>query len=375
MNPAGSGTPARFRRLWPAALVAMMSAGAADAGDAPGVTAEGIVVATYQHASDAAVAGQRIADEGSGAADLSISVPAAGGAFEVELKGATTPRAGGVTGGLSVANASVGETLDADDRGRIVAWQLFYRHDVGNGSLAAGLIDAAGWIDGNDVANDEFTQFMGVTFVNNPTIDFPAASVGVAYNMGLAGGWGLAAVAMNATGVEPRYRRAFDLGQHGNGAFTALEAQWSDSAVSGNVGAWLNTRHHDTDGDGIDDDRLGKGHAYGIYGNLSGGLGAGQWNLRAGWAAPRVQSAAGFLGLTYSYPLPRAVLGAGVSRTFASDRVAGPRADLVQTEIYGRLQVTKRLTVTADLQHVAHSGFDPAHGGTWVTGMRVGWSF
>ncbi|MEJ2346299.1 MAG: hypothetical protein P8076_04295 [Gammaproteobacteria bacterium] len=362
--------PAGFRRLWPAALVAMLSAGAADAGDASAVTAGGVVIATYQHASDPA-----IAHEGSGAADVSVSVPAAGGAFEVEFKGATSPRAGGVTSGLSVANASVGETLDADDHGRIVAWQLFYRHDVGNGSLAAGLIDAAAWIDGNDVANDEFSQFMGVTFVNNPTVDLPAASAGVACNMGLAGSWGLAALAMNATGVEPRYRRAFDLGQHGNGAFTALEAQWSGSTVTGNLGAWLNTRHHDTDGDGIDDDRLGKGHAYGVYGNLSGSLGAGKWNLRAGWAAPRVQSAAGFLGLAYSYPLLRTVLGAGVSRTFASSRLAGPRADLTQAEIYGRLRFTKSLTVTADLQHIAHDGFDPAQRGTWVTGMRVGWSF
>lgn len=375
MNPTGSIRPGGFRRLWPAALVTMMSAGAADAGDVSGVTAEAIVIATYQHASDSATVGQRIEDEVSGAADLSVSVPAAGGAFEVEFKGATTPRAAGVTSGLSAANASVGETLDADDQGRIVAWQLFYRHDVGNGSLAAGLIDAAAWIDGNDVANDEFTQFMGVTFVNNPTIDFPAASVGVAYNMGLAGGWGLAAVAMNAAGVEPRYRRAFDLGRHGNGAFTALEAQRFGSAATGSVGVWLNTRHHDTDGDGIDDDRLSRGHAYGVYGNLSGGLGAGKWSLRAGWAAPRIQSAAGFLGLAYSYPLPRTVLGAGVSRTFASRRLKGPRADLTQAEIYGRLRLTKSLTVTADLQHIAHDGFDPAQRGAWVTGMRVGWSF
>ena len=357
--------------LWGAAFAVVSPAAPADAADG---SIRGIAIATWQQAAAASVSGRPVRDEPSAALDLSASLPAWGGAFELELKGATTPRGNGVTRALSVANAAVGETLD-NDRGRIIPWQLYYRHGLGNGSVAAGLIDATGWLDGNDIAADEFTQFMGVTFVHNPAIDLPAASAGVAYSAGLGHGFGLAAVVSNATGVEPRYRRAFDLGRHGSGAFAALEAQWTGGALSVNLGGWLNTRNHDTDGDGVDDDRLGEGHASGVYGNLSGSLGAGRWNLRAGWADPDIQSTAAFLGVAYSRPVGDAVVGAGASRTYASSRIDEPHADLSQLEVYARMPLTRHLSFTADLQRIAHPGFDPSQSGVWVTGARVGWSF
>jgi hypothetical protein len=371
-QPHVSRAPARPSHLLSAACASLLFAGTVQAEDA---TIEGIVIGTYQHAGQSTIAGQDVKDEFSGAIDLSISAPLAGGALEVEVKGATTPITDGVSSVLPEANASVGETLDNNDEGRIVAWQLFYRHDVGAGSLAGGLIDVSGWIDGNDVASDEFTQFMGTSFLHNPTIDMPAATLGMAYNAGLGGGFGLAAVLSNAAGIEPCYRCAFDLGRDGNGAFAALEGQWAGNSMTANLGYWTNTRKHDTDGDGIDDDRLSENPASGVYGNLSGGLGKGQWNLRAGWADPKVQAAAGFLGLAYSYPLDRVIIGAGVSQTYASDELTDPHSDLTQAEIYGRMEVAKGLTITADLQHIAHSGFDPTQDGTWVVGTRMGVSF
>ena len=353
------------RALWAATCTAALSAGLAHAAE---TTFEGIVITTYQHAENAV-------DERSAALDFHLAVPAGRGAVELEIKGGTTPTPGGVTSVLAQANAAVGETLNDHEHGRIIPWQLFYRHDTDRGALAAGLIDPAAWIDGNGIANNEFTQFLGVTFLNNPTIDLPAASAGLAYTTAFGNGFGLAALVANATGIEPRFRRAFDVGRRGDGAFAALEVQWSEADMSANLGAWVNSRDHDTDGDGVDDDRLARGHARGIYGNLSGRLDRGDWNLRAGWADPEVQSTAGFLGLTYQRPMGRALIGAGASRTFASGHIPEPHADLIQFELYARIPVAAGVSVTADLQHISHSGFDPHQGGNWVTGVRMGWEF
>lgn len=366
--------PVRLARRCAAVVwVAICVTAAAQADAVPAFT--GIVIGTYQHASQSSINGHPVEHEGSGAIDLGISVPAAGGAFELEIKGSTTPRPHGVSSVLPEANVSVGESVDADGGGRIVPWQLFYRHGVGIGSLAVGLIDATAWLDGNEVASDEFTQFLGASFVHNPTIDLPSSSVGVAYSVGLGKGWGLTLLASNARGIESRYRSAFELGQENHGWFTALQAEWSGAGLSANAGYWLNSRQNDSDGDGIDDDRLQHGHARGVYSNLSGGLGDGQWNLRLGWADPDIQAAAGFAGVAYAYSIGKSVLGVAYGRTFASERLSSAHADIEQAELYYRIPLGKGITVTADLQHIAHSAFDSAQSGDWVTGLRVGWAF
>jgi hypothetical protein len=358
-----------------AGVACFLSAGAGAIAAAERPTATGIVIGTWQQAMGSELGGRRLDSEANAAVDVAIGLPVGGGAFELEFKGSTTPPSNGVSSVLSAANASVGESVGSDERGRVVPWQAFYRHPVGNGSLAVGLMDVTGWLDGNEVASDEFTQFLGASFVHNPTIDLPSASFGAAYSAGLGRGLGLAAVLVNATGVEPRYRAAFQPVRHGNGVFGALEVQWSGSRLAVNLGAWINSRHHDGDGDGVDDDRLGKGRARGLYGNLSGTAGGGQWNLRIGWADPRVQAPARFVSVAYSHPFGKAVVGTAVGRTFASGRLATPHADLTQAEAYVRFPVYRNVTLTADLQHIAHSEFDPAQNGDWVMGARMGWSF
>ncbi len=340
-----------------------------------GLGFEGTVIGTYQTAEHASVSGQPVRAEGSGALDLSLSLPAAGGAVEAQVRGATTPRRNGVAAVLPEANASVGETLDNDDQGRIVVWQAFFRHDLGPGSLAAGLIDPSGWLDGNDVANNEFTQFLGASFVNNLTIDLPSATIGAAYTAGLADGWAVAVLAANATGIEPDYEQALHLGRHGNGMFAAVEVQWSGPDLGANLGVWTNTRKHDTDGDGIDDERLKAASASGVYANLSGPLGRGRWNLRLGGADAGVQPAAGFVGLALAYPVGNAVLGMGAAHTIASHKLPAPHRDLSQAEVYLRVPLGRGFTISPDVQYIAHSDFNPSQNGTWIAGLRMAWSF
>lgn len=346
---------------------------AADAVEGPEFS--GIAIGTFQATPRKKVAGERVKGEASAAIDLSLSIPAAGGSFELEVKGGTTPRDHGISSGLPEANTAVGESLDSKGRGRILAWQLFYQHALGPGSFALGLIDPTAWLDGNDVAADEFTQFLGRSFVHNLTIDFPSATVGAAYNAGLGQGFRLTALAVNASGIEPGYAQAFELGRDGNGVFGALELQWAGAGLVANLGGWVNTRHHDDDGDGIDDERLKDAAARGVYGNIQGSLGAGQWNLRLGWADPSVQPSAGFAGLAYAYPIGQTVLGIGVARAFASNRIESAHKDMTQAEAYARLPLGHGFSVSPNLQYIEHSSFDPARHGELVAGLRIGWSF
>ncbi|MEJ2435807.1 MAG: carbohydrate porin, partial [Pseudolabrys sp.] len=332
----------------------------------------GIVIATYQSAH---VHAASVRDEATAALDVALALPAAGGALELEVKGGTTPTRGGVTSALVEANAAAGESLDKHGRGRVVLWQGFYRHDLGSGSLAAGLLDPTAWLDGNDIANNEFTQFLDAGLVNNLSIDFPSPSLGIAYTAALGQRWSLAAVLTSATGVEPDYRRAFEPDRHGHGAFAALELQWIRAGTAANVGLWTNTRNLDTNGDGIDDGRLGRGAARGIYANLSGAMGRMRWNLRLGWSDPKVQSTAGFASFAVAYPMGQSVLGAGAAHALASHRLARPHGDRSQLEVYLRKPLGKDWAVTPDLQYIVHSDFHAAQSGTWVAGARLGRSF
>ncbi len=363
---------ARAGRLASAAFWGLLPALAWGA-EAPSV--EGIMIGTYQSARHDPVDGLPVRCEGSGALDLVLSVPVEDGFTEIEIRAASTPRLMGVASALPEVNASLGETVGNHGQGRVVAWQAFFEHRLGPGSLAVGLIDPAGRLDGNEVANNEFTQFLGASFVNNLSIDLPSATLGAVYTSELGAGWGLTTLVANASGIEPDYEQAFRLGERGNGGFTAVQLQWSSPRLAANLGAWGSTRRHDDDGDGVDDARLKDAPARGLYANLAGPLGHGQWSLRLGQADARVQPAARFLGFAYALPIGDSLLGMGVARTYASPHMTDPGADLIQAEVYLRVPLGRGLTVSPDLQYVRHSGLNPAEDGTWAVGMRAGWSF
>lgn len=122
--------------------------GTAAAADS-GIEFSGIVIGTFQGTPEDKIAGEQVKQEPSGSVSLSLTAPTAGGAFEMEVRGGTTPRNKGVSSILPEVNGAVGESLDDNGKGRIVIWQLFYHHDLGPGSLALGLMDVtAGWLAG-----------------------------------------------------------------------------------------------------------------------------------------------------------------------------------------------------------------------------------
>jgi hypothetical protein len=72
---------------------------------------------------------------------------------------------------------------DINETGRKYLLELFYQRDIENLTLTVGLIDSTAFIDANEYANDEHTQFLNSAFVNNPLALLPS------YNLGIALTW------------------------------------------------------------------------------------------------------------------------------------------------------------------------------------------
>src|SRR5699024_4411396 len=112
-------------------------------------------------------------------------------------------------------NALAGETLDSNGDGRIAVTQLFYELPVGPGQFRAGLLDPAAVLDTNDVANNEYAQFMADAFVNNLSIGMPSFVLGAAYQGDINRNLGYKLFVSSDSGLEaeddPTYSNVFSL--------------------------------------------------------------------------------------------------------------------------------------------------------------------
>ncbi len=171
---------------------------------ARGVEFEGGFTATAQHADDSAVD-----DELFGSLDLVATVPAGPGEIVMYVEGNSTPRKNGVASVIGEANGDAGSALDEDDNGRLQVSELHYTQGVGPGKITLGLLDVTGFLDTNAVANDETTQFLGASFVTNPTIEFPDYTLGGAYHQELAEDTSLSFVLTSSNGLGDNPERSY----------------------------------------------------------------------------------------------------------------------------------------------------------------------
>ena len=90
-------------------------------------------------------------------------------------------------------------------------------------SMRVGKLDATGIYDGNDVANDQTTQFLADAFVNNAAIGFPEYTAGLNFNYGVNGAITFnAGVFESSGGFSGNASNAFsiaELGMNGFGFF------------------------------------------------------------------------------------------------------------------------------------------------------------
>jgi len=93
------------------------------------------------------------------------------------------------------------DVKDINGRNRDYLLAAWYRHhfDLGQERTLGttfGILDSTDYLDGNEYANDEFTQFMNEVFVNSGGYSLPSFDGGIALEY-RAGAWAVSGVGMN----------------------------------------------------------------------------------------------------------------------------------------------------------------------------------
>lgn len=347
------------------------------ADDSSGPSISGGITVTTQAAKD-----DRVKTETQVTADLEGVVPLGPGSINIHVEASSTPSSSdGVTVLVPETNDDVGSAVDKKNHGRIQVSELFYSLPYGNSNFDIGLMDASANLDTDAIANDETSQFLSGSLVNNPTIEFPdytlgirmdsePESAGVGYHLLIGSSHGI------ADNDNYDYKDLFDLNAKNSdsrrkGVFAAAEGVWKTPALTSRLGIWTNTSDHLRASNNTLTDKAN----YGIYGGLNGALGAGTWSLRAGWADPSLSRNNWGLGAAMEYPVSvMAKVGLGLTHTIASADLAGAD-DTTLIELYMRIDLHEHLQVTPLIQYVNNPNFDGS--GTvidaqqWIAGMRL----
>ena len=338
-----------------------------------GVETETGLLINLQHSSDSRVDGDAFASF-----DFSATIPQGPGAWSLHLEANTDIRDDQVSGIIGEANADAGSAIDARGNGRVQVSELFYSLPAFNGDISIGLIDATGTFDGSDVANDEGSQFVGSSFVNNPTIGFPDYTLGTIYssqNTETKTGYSLTIMSSHGLGDNEHasYEELFHVSDDGKGVFIAGEYNWSLARSHWRAGIWTNTAKHDhLDGNGKTDDN------YGVYVSTDIALGENNLNLRAGLANKDVSEASNFVAVSYQTNVLGNVTGFGLAHTGASNELAGAENTL-HAEAYSRFDINDHLQITPNIQWIKNSGFDDSNSSfddkITIIGVRANISF
>lgn len=375
----------RFDRGRPVLLLALagmaglvsgaVGAGAAWADDGASLSAS--LTGTFQAASDS-----RAKSEGVLRPEIFVAlpVPGIGGTLHAHVEANTTPRKDGVSAFIGEANANAGTALNSRDHGRLQISEFYYEFGDEALSAAIGLIDVKAFLDTSAIANNERSQFLSATLVNNATIEFPDYTLGAA---AVAGGEGmrpsLTIVAASSHGLGDNAKRAypelFRMGNSGKGVFAAAELGWSVPALGQDgalrAGAWTNTADHSSLNGASTTERNA-----GLYGVADGRIAETGWNLRAGLADQDVSAAAWFVGGALEHPFGPVTAGLGLTHTGVSDKAGAGTGNMTQAELYVKYDFSEQVHLTPSLEWVRNPGFDSTASivdrSAWIVGLRIG---
>lgn len=334
---------------------------------------EGGLTVTMQHSN-----ANHTNDELLSSFDLVQTISAGKGEVVVYVEGNTTPRTNGVSSVFGEANDDAGTALDRDGHGRFQVSLFNYHRAVGKNEFSFGLIKPTGYLDTSEVANDEAGQFLGASFVNNTTIEFPDYTLGGVYRLASKSSRpGFTVVASSSHGLADNpnasYSELVDVNAKGKGAFVAAEANGQLKTVSWRAGIWTNSADHPyLDGSGKN------ANNYGLYLNadvdLDSILAKSKLNLRAGYANETVSPAAKFYAASLETPLTNNTLGVGLAETDASKKMNNG-AEMKQAEVYMRFNLRDNLHVTPSIQWIKNSGLTKSSKSSGIVSLRGGFTF
>lgn len=259
------------------------------------------------------------------------------------------------------------DVKDLNGRNRDYLLAAWYRHtfkfsDQSTLGASFGILDSTDYLDANEYANDEYSQFMNEAFVNAGTYGLPSYDTGGAIEW-KSGPWSASVLAMNV-GEN-------DDGNNYNFWGTQVGYQAETGFGTGNYRVILSGASKDfLDPDGARKDRpLGWGLSFDqAFGEVVGGF------LRLAWQ--RDDAAVEYKAL-YSGGLN--FKGSGWGRE--NDNIGlgyaylkGGNLDVDRThvvEAYYRLGLNEHVALTADVQYLRDEYNDGSKVKGWVIGMRA----
>ncbi len=300
---------------------------------------EGGLTTTWQHADSAG-----IGDEMLGSLDLVATMPKGGGLWTLYVEGSTTPLPAGVSSIHPAPNSDAGTALDTQNRGRLQVSELHYAHPLDAGRITVGLLNPTGFLDTSKVANNETSQFLSATLVNNPTIEFPDYTLGAAYHYD-ADRWSpgvtlLLSDAHGLAGNSGSYSDLFTLGRSNRDLFLATELYWQPPSLTLRLGSWYSSTRHDYRGR--------TNNNCGIYSVIDGYQGWLHWNLRGGVANRKVAKTATFIAIATETVLHDTIVGVGFAHNGAGENGNG----INQAEGYTRMELSNSVHLTTALQWI-----------------------
>jgi len=323
----------------------------------------------------------RIEDDRTFSADLNLEWTTNKGRWLAYVEANSSLNKAGASTLVAEANADSGTALDPDRNGRVQLSELNYQFRLAEGAaLTAGYLDPSSFLDRSRITNDENVQFLGVSFVNNPTIEFPDYTIGAAYERPMRGHAPQVKVVLassNGLADNPNlsYSQLIQVSEQDKGAFLAAGVGWLQEKQLIRVGAWRNTRPHSTL-DGLEHGRQNYG-VYAVYGRTFGRHGL---NLRLGIADDEVTEGARFAALAWRLAIGAHAIGIGFAHTGLSDPFSDPsRDDTRQAEVFSRIAIGTKMHITVSAQRIEHSGFvsvaSDARSSVRIIGLRFHYAY
>lgn len=279
-------------------------------------------------------------------------------------------------GGAGVENeltlfSSVNRDADNDENVRLTeAWYEHYFHSMPR-TLTIGKIDATGYVDTNEYANDECTQFLGRIFRNSPTIEFADNAAGMRFAIESVDFADIELVAMDAdSDWEDMFDSMFVATQFN------LKPQLFGKGGNYRIIGWFNDRDHTKWLEQAEITKANYGFGISFDQELTDVVGV---FLRYGWQNPKVflngESSslehAWSTGIQLSGSLwnrEEDILGIAIGQAIPSDEYEKSNTSLNANseshfEIYYNYKVNDHLTLSPDVQVILNPyGDDAANG-------------
>jgi len=320
-----------------------------------------------------------------GSVDLVLDADIGPGRLHIYAEGSTTPTTS-ASSVIAGANLDAGTALDRNGKGRIQLSEIAYGLDLEALNLSVGVQDLTAFADATAVSNDEGSQFLADSLVNNPTVAFPDYTPSLVLNYGSDDTLNATALVANAYGLgdnpNVNYGELFKFGRDKNtglkkGIFALGELRLPGE-VAFTLGGWTRTSELPQHLGGAN-----KSSAFGVYANGDGILGENTlWSARFGWNSGKrtdeVTTHAS-MAVEHSYRddhvIALGVAWNGLSSDFKS--TFANAANPVVAELYYRWQINEQIAISPDIQYWSNANSlstttaGTVGGSAWVYGLRV----